>query len=61
MVASEQQIGYINVVPACVNPGGVNSRPEFDSQSITLDKFNRLMKHRPMPGESNHTDMRCDV
>ena len=45
------QVGYLNVVPACLHPGGVTSNPQFDTIQTTVDKLNVLLKHRPIPGD----------
>lgn len=46
-----QQLGYINVVPACLDPGGVSKSPTFDSLSATLCKLNVMLKQKPLPGD----------
>ena len=48
--SSPAQIGYINVVPACLHPGGILKRPQFDSLRATIDKLNSLLDSKPLPG-----------
>lgn len=45
-----QQVGYLNIMPACTSPGGLRKKPTFDSLATTIEKYNKLMENRPLPG-----------
>ena len=45
-----QQIGYYNVVPACVSTGGVFSMPEFEPFNMTIEKVNEMFRQNPLQG-----------
>ena len=45
-----QQIGYLNVVPACIDAGGVFSSPKFASYGETLNQLNQMLKTQPLQG-----------
>lgn len=45
-----QQIGYLNVVPEEIEPGGVFSSPVYENLNDVLHKFNQMIRTRPIPG-----------
>ena len=49
-----QQIGYLNVMPACSDPGGMFSAPVFEGFGETIIKFNQMLRQRPLPGSVLH-------
>ena len=49
-VAEPQQLGYINVVPACKDMGGFLSSPTFDTFGETVSKINAMLTAQPIPG-----------
>ncbi|KAI0212394.1 hypothetical protein LSAT2_002699 [Lamellibrachia satsuma] len=51
-MAEPQQIGYLNVVPACKDAGGFLTMPTFDTFGETVDKLNAMLSTRPLPGTS---------
>ena len=52
-----QQIGYLNVVPACISAGGFLSQPQFEPYSTTLAKLNEMLQQQPLPGMAvSHLD-----
>lgn len=46
-----QQIAYLNVVPACVDPGGLLSMPKFADFAITIAELNNMFRQNPIQGE----------
>ncbi|KAK2192381.1 hypothetical protein NP493_30g00029 [Ridgeia piscesae] len=49
-VGEPQQLGYINVVPACQDSGGFLSLPTFDTLGETVSKMNAMLTAQPLPG-----------
>ncbi|KAI0217026.1 hypothetical protein LSAT2_031056 [Lamellibrachia satsuma] len=49
-MAEPQQLGYLNVVPACKDAGGFLTMPTFDTFGETVDKLNAMLSTRPLPG-----------
>ena len=47
-----QQIGYINVIPECIRPKEIWTKPIFASFPDTLNKFNTGLQMSPIPGMS---------
>ena len=47
-----QQIGYINVMPECIDTGGFLSHAKFEPFGDALNKLNTMLKQRPLPGEN---------
>lgn len=47
-----QQIGYLNVIPACIATGGMLSMPQFESYGQTVTKLNQILQHQPIQGEN---------
>ena len=47
-----QQLGYVNIIPACIDHGGVTHEPRFESLDVTLDKLNAAFVEKPLPGQS---------
>ena len=45
-----QQIGHMNIVPICTDPGGVFTSPKFEPFGDTLDRLNQILKSRPLQG-----------
>ena len=45
------QIGYVNIVPACTHPGSIFRAPVFDSMTSTVEKLNKLLEKKPLPGD----------
>ncbi len=50
-----QQIGHMNMIPVCTDPGGVFSNPKFESFGETLDRLNQMLKSNPLQGKSPAT------
>ena len=48
--ASPTQIGYVNIAPACLHPGSMFRAPAFDSMTSTVEKLNKLLERKPLPG-----------
>ena len=46
-----QQLGYLNVIPACIESGGFFSNPKFDTFGDTIGKVNQMFRQQPLPGE----------
>ena len=46
-----QQIGYLNVIPACTTPGGFLSLPQFENYGQTIIKLNQILQQQPIQGE----------
>lgn len=47
-----QQLGYVNIIPACIDHGRVTHEPRFESLDVTLDKLNAAFVEKPLPGQS---------
>ena len=45
-----QQLGYYNVVPACVSDGFF-SKIKFESFDVTIEKLNDIFRRCPLPGK----------
>ena len=54
-----QQVGYLNVVPACLHPGGIFKRPKFDTITRTVIKLNTLLEQAPLPGILYQISLNC--
>ena len=46
------QIGYLNVVPACTDPGGVFSMPKFADFGTTIANINAMFRQNPIQGNT---------
>ena len=44
------QIGHLNIVPACINPGGTFSMPVFENFGQTIARLNEMFKAQPLGG-----------
>ena len=49
-IPAPQQIGYLNIVPACVSQGGFLAQTQFESFAETIQKFNAMIAQQPIPG-----------
>lgn len=50
-----QQLGYLNVVPACTSPPGMFKSPTFENFGQTVTKLNEMFKQNPLPGKHGVT------
>jgi len=44
-------LGYFNIVPACLDTGGIFSSPKFESFNVTIDKINQHFRQQPIQGK----------
>lgn len=49
-----QQFGYLNITPACIDPGGITRKPRFESLATTIDKLNAAFAKKPLPGDCRY-------
>jgi hypothetical protein len=46
-----QQLGYLNVLPAQLSPGGFLSAAQFATYGETISRLNEMFQAQPLPGQ----------